>query len=287
MSLSEQNLVSCDNKDGNNGCNGGWPWRAVDYVVKNGIDTDASYPYVSGKGQVPECHAATKAAVQVKSHFDVASNEDAMAQYVAEFSPLSICVDAMTQLWWPYTGGIMTGCCNHECDHAILIVGYGEQAGTKYWTIKNSWGAGWGEQGYIRLERGSNQCGITTNPIAAVVEGGPTLPPTPAPTPPTGCPPQAVFDGSSCMWVNGTNGVVMPPPDVISPDCTYFDKGYLSYLWSKSTAGAYPCPKPASTGASSEDFFCTWNNNERGVYWPKGAKAECSQLSEGKIGYSW
>ncbi len=43
QSLSEQQLVSCDNADGNAGCNGGWPYKAVDYVRDHGIDTEASY----------------------------------------------------------------------------------------------------------------------------------------------------------------------------------------------------------------------------------------------------
>jgi KDEL-tailed cysteine endopeptidase len=46
-------------------------------------------------------------------------------------------------------------------DHAILIVGYGVDASnTPYWLIKNSWGSGWGENGYVRILR---QPGTTKN----------------------------------------------------------------------------------------------------------------------------
>lgn len=98
--LSEQNLVSCDNADGNDGCNGGWPDKAIDYVRDNGIDTEASYPYVSASGTAPSCQASsgTRAAIQVTSHIQVEADEDKMAAWVTKNGPLSISIDAMTQL---------------------------------------------------------------------------------------------------------------------------------------------------------------------------------------------
>eukprot|EP01062_Namystynia_karyoxenos_P021880 TRINITY_DN1834_c0_g1_i4.p1 TRINITY_DN1834_c0_g1~~TRINITY_DN1834_c0_g1_i4.p1 ORF type:complete len:779 (+),score=183.03 TRINITY_DN1834_c0_g1_i4:80-2416(+) len=296
-SLSEQELVSCDNRDGNAGCGGGWPDKAMDYVKTHGIDTEASYPYASAKGTAPACSTSghIRASASVAGHQDVANDEDAMVAYVAQHGPLSICVAAMTQLWWPYTGGIMSGCCNTDCDHAVLIVGYGEEKGTKYWLIKNSWNENWGEGGYLRLERGTNQCGITTAPVGVLVGGSPTPPTPPGPSPSTpqpptppssGCPAQAVKKGSSCMWVNGTNGVVMPPPGEIQEYCDYFSQGYFGYLWAKSGA-QYDCPTAAGRSSSDASVFCVFDNNQKGVQWPQGAKAECGGLRSGTIGYSW
>lgn len=60
-----------------------------------------------------------------------------------------------------YTGGIFkdtTGA--HDLNHAISIVGWGIENGTKYWKVRNSWGSAWGELGYIRVVRGENNLGL-------------------------------------------------------------------------------------------------------------------------------
>lgn len=47
-----------------------------------------------------------------------------------------------------------------DVNHAVLAVGYGTLNGMDYWLIKNSWGATWGDNGYFRMQRGANMCGI-------------------------------------------------------------------------------------------------------------------------------
>lgn len=42
----------------------------------------------------------------------------------------------------------------------VLVVGYGEEKGTPYWIVKNSWGTEWGEDGYFRIMRGNDECSI-------------------------------------------------------------------------------------------------------------------------------
>ena len=59
----------------------------------------------------------------------------------------------------------MAGCTDNSTNHAVTVVGYGEEEGEKYWLIKNSWGAGWGEDGYIRLRRGVGMCGVGTTMV--------------------------------------------------------------------------------------------------------------------------
>lgn len=60
-------------------------------------------------------------------------------------------------------------CTPLEIDHAVLIVGYGEEDGVQYWIIKNSWKYLWGEDGYYRLVRGVNACGIADDVTTIIV----------------------------------------------------------------------------------------------------------------------
>jgi hypothetical protein len=223
-----------------------------------------------------------------------------MAAWVAENGPLSVLIDAMTQLWWSYTGGIMTGCCNTEVDHAVLIVGFGEENGQKYWLVKNSWSNTWGEGGFVRMERGTNQCGITNQPIGALVSGTPTpppptptppaptpTPPVPTPTPPAptptpgACPDDATYQDDECLWVNGTLGLVMPPNP--REYCEYIDQGYFGYTWDLSS-GDFDCVPSARKSSNGNTGFCVWEDGSLGMVVPSGARADCDSVSAGRIG---
>lgn len=62
-----------------------------------------------------------------------------------------------------YKSGIYNGNCGTKLDHGVLAVGYGAEGDKKYYKVKNSWGAGWGDKGYIRMARsgdGKGKCGI-------------------------------------------------------------------------------------------------------------------------------
>jgi cysteine peptidase B len=170
ISLSEQELVSCDTT--NNGCHGGIMDNAFEWLIRNKdglITTERNYPYVSGMGNVPQCHLSLTghAIVRIRSYINIQQNEMVMANWLYHNGPISIGVDASS--WQTYTGGILTNCKSEQVDHGVLLVGFNDNHNPPYWVIKNSWGADWGENGYIRVAKGSNQCLLTTDPCSSVV----------------------------------------------------------------------------------------------------------------------
>ena len=96
-----------------------------------------------------------------------ADDVDQMKAAVAK-QPISVLIEADRSVLQQYTGGIFnSSACGTNLDHATLVVGYGSENGTEYWIMKNSWGSGWGESGYMRLEieAGKGVCGIQMNTL--------------------------------------------------------------------------------------------------------------------------
>jgi len=108
--------------------------------------------------------ALTKVKHQSANITDLDSDEEVMATWLSDNGPLPVSVD--TSIWQDYTGGIVSDCNKDDVDHAVLAVGYTPD----YWILKNSWGSDWGEEGYIRLKFGTNQCGIREEPVVPLAD---------------------------------------------------------------------------------------------------------------------
>ena len=173
LSFSEQQLVSCDNfKHGGHdmGCNGGLMDSAFQWIEQNnGLCLESDYSYVSGTtGKSGSCETTCDVVKNsvIHEYNDVApSSDDAMMSALMQ-QPVSIAIQADQKEFQLYQSGVFTGSCGVELDHGVLVVGYGSENGEDYYLVKNSWSTSWGDNGYIKLGRGSQynsgagQCGM-------------------------------------------------------------------------------------------------------------------------------
>lgn len=162
--LSEQELVDCDH-NGDNGCNGGLMDHAFQWIQeKGGICAESEYAYHATQEQCHEC----KQVVKVSGFVDVNPNDETALKAAVAKQPVSVAIEADQREFQFYKSGVFDKTCGTQLDHGVLVVGYGVEDSKKFWKVKNSWGAAWGENGYIRLARElgpeGGQCGIAMVP---------------------------------------------------------------------------------------------------------------------------
>lgn len=160
VSLSEQNVLQCtpnpDDCGGEGKCSGSTVELAMDYIADRtakktgGMFEIKDVPYHATAELWGDCQDLTKGkvpAVGIEGFTNVPSNDyKATMNALAKKSPLAVAVAASS--WFSYEKGVLSSK-GTELDHAVLLVGYGvdEQTGEKYWKVRNSWGAGFGENG--------------------------------------------------------------------------------------------------------------------------------------------
>ncbi|XP_045814068.1 ervatamin-C-like [Trifolium pratense] len=164
VSLSEQELVDCDVKNGNQGCQGGLMEDAFTFIINNGgLTTEKDYPYEGKDGTCNKEKAAHHAA-SISGYEVVPAGNETKLKAAAAHQPVSVAIDAGSYLFQLYSEGVFSGLCGKQLNHGVNVVGYGEANSVKYWIVRNSWGAEWGESGYIRMKRGTfdkdGLCGI-------------------------------------------------------------------------------------------------------------------------------
>jgi C1A family cysteine protease len=161
VGLSEQQLVDCSQAQGNQGCEGGLMDQAFAYIIANGgIDTEKDYAYTAQDGTCNSSKQSKKIG-KIQSYVDVTAGDEGALAKAANIGPVSVAVEADQACFQFYSGGILSDpSCGTQLDHGVLVTGYDTLNGVDYWVVKNSWGADWGLNGYLWIQRGTNECGI-------------------------------------------------------------------------------------------------------------------------------
>lgn len=138
--------MDCSFPFGNRGCHGGELNFTLNYILQRGIESSQNYPYIAKEQNCRKTTGPYKIASYTHG-FTCTALRAALAR-----GPVSVAVDAI--YWALYKEGVFDNCGN-EITHGVVVVG----AAAGYWRVKNSWGAQWGEGGFMRLARG-NTCSI-------------------------------------------------------------------------------------------------------------------------------
>lgn len=193
LQLAPLDITSCDSGifSGENGCQGGQLGGAWKYAKRTGLVTEKCFPYLKSEGgPVPTCAPedqpclpeskfikTPKCTKQCADGTDWESDKHKLAsvyqvpegQMMAElynngpiesaFTVYADFVHYKTGVYSHAAGDMLGG-------HAIKIIGYGTESSTDYWLVQNSWTTTWGDGGYFKIKRGTDECGIEDQAIA-------------------------------------------------------------------------------------------------------------------------
>jgi len=178
--LSEQHLMDCANGHtyydsegawGAFGCDGAWPQSYMDWIVKNNqgyVEKETCAPYHANDRTCNDDDSCNYMDSRVTGFYNKWHSTEAEMKELVYIAPVATTV--LATYFGDYGGGILddSRCCDAVSDpdciwtlnHEVTVVGYGSQSGQDYWLVKNSWGSGFGENGYIKIKRGTGHCGI-------------------------------------------------------------------------------------------------------------------------------
>ncbi|XP_005107685.1 cathepsin B [Aplysia californica] len=194
--FAAEDLMTCCRSCGN-GCDGGFPAEAWMYYQRDGIVSGGPYnssqgcqPYmipacdhhVQGKLQpcskkemkTPRCKDTCESSYSTPfkqdKHFGARSyhvrGEDNIMQDLVQNGPVEAAFTVYSDFLQYKTGVYKHTTGSALGGHAVKIIGYGVDSGDKYWLVANSWNPDWGDQGFFKIARGRDECGIESQIVA-------------------------------------------------------------------------------------------------------------------------
>mgnify|MGYP003958152029 CR=1 FL=1 len=174
--FSAQQLLDCDHLchmmiECDEGCKGGVPITAWNYLAETGTPVEQCYPYTSGEGEAGRCKqycadGSEKKLYKAKTAYFVEPTTEEMKYDILNYGPIQ--ADFMVfRDFTAYTSGVYE---QHSHDQlgkaAVKILGWGVEKDVEYWLCANSWGTSWGESGFFKIRIG--ECGINDHPVAGI-----------------------------------------------------------------------------------------------------------------------
>lgn len=166
------------------GCQGNTLMEAWSFLYNYGTNTEACFPALPDKTcrditgfNFDECADGTPAVFYRAQHiYAVAGtpadggSEYSIRKIIYKFGPVSTAMTIYEDFYTfdPRHVYIRNPSARRLLGHAVVIDGWGEENGIKYWWVRNSWGPKWGLGGYFKILRGSNHCEIEGNVIAGI-----------------------------------------------------------------------------------------------------------------------
>jgi cathepsin C len=175
--LSPQEVVSCSQYA--QGCEGGFPYLiAGKYAQDFGVVEEACFPYTGTDEPCKlkeDCFRYYSSDYYYVGGFYGGCNEALMKLELVQHGPMAVAFEVHDDFLHYHSGiyhhtGLRDPFNPFELtNHAVLLVGYGtdQDTGLDYWIVKNSWGTRWGENGYFRIRRGTDECAIESIAVAA------------------------------------------------------------------------------------------------------------------------
>ncbi|KAI2654470.1 Cathepsin B [Labeo rohita] len=173
VEISAQDLLTCCDSCGF-GCNGGYPSAAWSFWNSDGLVSGGLYnshvvapPCTGEGGDTPNCDMACEPGYSPsykqdkhfgKTSYGVPSNQQDIMKELFKNGP----VEGSFHCVYQHVGGSAVG------GHAIKILGWGEENGVPYWLAANSWNTDWGDNGYFKILRGEDHCGIESEIVAGI-----------------------------------------------------------------------------------------------------------------------